>query len=193
MAWIVEIEVYGGPNWLELDRFDITAKLPAGSSWPELQKAMLKTLLMERFHLVAHSDSRSLPAYIMTVGKRGLLKEADPEGQAQKGCRGKPRPQNAGPSTPVEVACHGMTAAEIAQNLHDMGDLRQPVVDSTELKGTYDYDVKWSPRFQLAAAGADAISMLDAAEKQLGLKLASLEKSPSFAGGGGGEGRPKAH
>jgi uncharacterized protein (TIGR03435 family) len=169
-------KVYGGPNWLEMDRFDVTGKLPGGST-PEHQKAMLKTLLAERFHLVANPDLRPMPAYIMTVGKHLLLKEADPA--AQKGCQGKPRPQNAAPTAPVEVGCHGLTAAEIAENLHQMagGYLRQPVVDSTELKGTYDFDLKWTGRGQLAAAGADGISVFDAVEKQLGLKL-DLRTSP---------------
>jgi len=113
----------------------------------------------------------------MTVSKHLLLKDADPG--AQKGCQGKPRPQDAGPNAPVEVACHGLTAAEIAENLREMagGYLRQPVVDSTELKGTYDFDIKWTPRGRLAAAGADGISVFDAVEKQLGLKL-ELRKSP---------------
>src|SRR6516165_10683308 len=83
-------KVYGGPNWLEMDRFDVTAKLPAGST-PDRQKAMLQALLADRFHLVAHPDSRPMPAYIMTASKHLLLKEADPA--AHKGCQGKPRPQ----------------------------------------------------------------------------------------------------
>src|SRR5450755_2713249 len=37
-------KVFGGPNWLEMDRFDITAKLPAGST-PDSEKAMLQALL----------------------------------------------------------------------------------------------------------------------------------------------------
>lgn len=169
-------KVYGGPNWLEMDRFDVTGKLPAGST-PNRQKAMLQALLAERFHLVAHTDSKPMPAYLMTVGKHVLLKDADPS--AQKGCQGKPRPQNAEPTAPIEVACHGLTAAEIADNLRNMagGYLRQPVVDSTGLKGTYDFDIKWTARGQLAAAGADGISIFDAVEKQLGLKL-DLQKSP---------------
>jgi uncharacterized protein (TIGR03435 family) len=163
-------KVYGGPNWLELDRYDITAKLPAGST-PETQRIMLQALLTERFHLVARSDSKPMPAYILTAGKRPLLKDADPA--APKGCQGKPRPQDAAPTAPVEVACHGMTAADIADNLHNMagGYLRQPVIDSTGLKGTYDFDLKWTGRGQLAAAGADGISIFDAVDKQLGLKL----------------------
>jgi uncharacterized protein (TIGR03435 family) len=163
-------KVYGGPNWLELDRYDITAKLPAGST-ADKQKAMLQALLAERFHLVARTDSKPMPAYILTAGKHPLLKDADPA--AQKGCQGKPRPQDAAPTAPNEVACHGLTAAEIADNLHNMagGYLRQPVIDSTGLKGTYDFDLKWTGRGQLAAAGPDGISVFDALEKQLGLKL----------------------
>ena len=169
-------KVYGGPNWLEMDRFDVTAKLPAGAA-PDRQKAMLQALLAERFHLVAHPDSRPMPAYIMTAGKRPLLKNAD--AAAEKGCQGKPRPQNAEPTAPIEVACHGLTAAEIAENLRNMagGYLRQPVVNSTGLEGTYDFDLKWTGRGQLAAAGPDGISIFDAVEKQLGLKL-DLQKSP---------------
>jgi len=169
-------KVYGGPNWLELDRYDVTAKLPAGST-PDSHKAMLRTLLAERFHLVAHTDSRPMPAYVMTAGKHPLLKDADPS--AQKGCQGKPRPQGAEPTYPIEVACHGLTAAEIAEDLHNMagGYLRVPVVDSTGLQGTYDFDIKWTSRNQLAAAGAEGISIFDAVDKQLGLKL-DLQKSP---------------
>jgi uncharacterized protein (TIGR03435 family) len=169
-------KVYGGPNWLELDRYDVTAKLPAGST-QDTQRAMLQALLAERFHLVARPDSKPMPAYILTASKHPLLKDADPA--APKGCQGKPRPDNAGPTAPNEVACHGLTAAEIADNLHNMagGYLRQPVIDSTGLKGTYDFDLKWTGRGQLAAAGADGISVFDAVEKQLGLKL-DLQQSP---------------
>lgn len=169
-------KVYGGPNWLELDRYDITAKLPEKSTKDE-QKAMLQSLLAERFHLVAHTDSKPMPAYILTAGKQLKLKDAD--SSAQKGCQGKPRPQGAPPTAPIEVACHGLTAPEIAENLHQMagGYLRVPVVDSTELKGTYDFDLKWTGRGQLANAGPDGISVFDAVEKQLGLKL-ELSKAP---------------
>src|SRR5438067_7978182 len=37
-------KVLGGPNWLELDRFDVVAKVPAGST-PENHKLMLQSLL----------------------------------------------------------------------------------------------------------------------------------------------------
>jgi len=92
-AYGVEQEkVFGGPNWLELDRYDITAKLPTGTS-RDAQKTMLRALLAERFHLVARTDTRPMPAYLLTAGKKVLLKDVDPESKEQKGCHGKPRPQ----------------------------------------------------------------------------------------------------
>src|SRR5258708_30401176 len=72
-------KVYGGPNWLEMDAFAITAKLPAKST-PDGQKAMLKTLLAKRFHLVAHPDSKPMPAYVMPPGKRCFLNGPNPAG-----------------------------------------------------------------------------------------------------------------
>src|SRR5258708_25830773 len=93
-------KVYGGPNWLEMDRFDVTAKLPAGST-PERQKAMLKALLADRFHLVARADSRPMPAYVMTAGKRVLLKDAEPT--EKKGCDGTPRPQHDRTTAPTQA------------------------------------------------------------------------------------------
>jgi uncharacterized protein (TIGR03435 family) len=169
-------KVYAGPNWLELDRYDVTAKLPAASN-VEQQRKMLQALLAERFHLVAHPDSKPMPAYVLSASNKVLLKDADPA--AAKGCQGKPRPPNAAPTDPIDVACHGLSAAEIAEDLHNMagGYLRQPVVDETELKGTYDFDIKWTARNQLENAGADGISIFNAVEKQLGLKL-ELKTAP---------------
>jgi uncharacterized protein (TIGR03435 family) len=43
--------------------------------------------------------------------------------------------------------------------------------NSTGLKGTWDFDFKWSPLQLLSSAGADGISLYDAADQQLGLKM----------------------
>jgi uncharacterized protein (TIGR03435 family) len=44
-------EILGGPSWLEMDRFDVIAKLPVKST-PDMAKLMLQALLAERFKLV---------------------------------------------------------------------------------------------------------------------------------------------
>jgi uncharacterized protein (TIGR03435 family) len=51
------------------------------------------------------------------------------------------------------------------------GYLDKPVLDETNLEGNWDFDIKWTGRGALAAAGADGISIFDAVDKQLGLKL----------------------
>jgi uncharacterized protein (TIGR03435 family) len=55
--------------------------------------------------------------------------------------------------------------------------LTDPVVDSAGLKGPYDFDLKWTARALLPRAGSEGISIFDAVDKQLGLKLA-LETAP---------------
>jgi hypothetical protein len=51
------------------------------------------------------------------------------------------------------------------------------VVDSTGLTETWDFDFRWTPKGPLQAAGAEGVSIFDALEKQLGLKL-EAEKIP---------------
>src|SRR5947208_15791281 len=52
-----------------------------------------------------------------------------------------------------------------------------PVVNSTGLEGFWDFDIKWTPRGLLSQAGADGITVSDALDKQLGLKL-EPQKTP---------------
>lgn len=60
--------VSGGPNWLELDRFDISAKAPAKTP-PETLRLMLQSLLEDRFKLEIHTGTRPMPAFALTMGK----------------------------------------------------------------------------------------------------------------------------
>src|SRR5438445_441062 len=93
---------------------------------------------------------------------------------SQNGCQGQPQ----GPPAPgvlpyAMVSCHHLSSAASAENLRQMagGYLDHPVVDKTNLDGSFDFDIKWTARAQLAAAGPDGISIFDAVDKQLGLKL----------------------
>jgi uncharacterized protein (TIGR03435 family) len=77
------------------------------------------------------------------------------------------------------VTCHNETMEKFAEEVHMMagGYLTNPVVDSTGLKGAYDFDLKWTPRGVLSRAGSEGISIFDAVDKELGLKL-TLETAP---------------
>ena len=165
-------KVVGGPSWLELDRFDADAKA-ASSTPPETINLMLQALLADRFKLVLHKDTRPLPAFALTMGKaKPKLKEAD--GSAESRCQSQPQPDYS------MYACRNMTMEAFAQTLRGLaGDyLTTPVVDSTGLKGSWDFDLKWNSRSQILQAGSDRITVFDAIDKRLGLML-ELQKVPA--------------
>ena len=184
-AWSVDPDkVLGGPSWLDTDRFDVIGKIPAGTN-QEKMKLMLRTLLAERFGLVVHNDTKPIPAYALTVGKKVLMKEADGSGEAA--CK----PAGAGPNggirlsggpgeTPaVTYECRNMTTQGFADAMRTMIFAPQylngtPVVDQTGLKGAWNFDIKYSLRGVMlngAASAGDTITLSDAVDKQLGLKL----------------------
>jgi uncharacterized protein (TIGR03435 family) len=61
---------------MESARFDITAKLPAGTTADRIPP-MLQNLLRERFHLTLHHEKKEQTIYTLTVVKSGAkLKES---------------------------------------------------------------------------------------------------------------------
>src|SRR6185312_7769102 len=60
-----------GPAWVTPECYDISAKIPAGTSPPQMP-AMLQALLKARFGMTFHRETRDLPAYALTVAKSGL-------------------------------------------------------------------------------------------------------------------------
>jgi len=172
--------VQGGPSWLDWDRFEITAKAPTTTSKADLRR-MLQGLLKERFSLVVHEGSAPMPAYVMKAqtGKAKLKEAQAAEGEGT--CEPQPPPPNppAGAIRQIVVICKNETMQKFADDIHDMagGYLDKPVVDATGLKEAYDFTITWTPRGLLGVAGAEGISIFDAVDKQLGLKLA-LETAP---------------
>ena len=74
-------KILGGPNWLELDRYDVIAKVPADPAL-EKQGPLLKALLEQRFKLVAREETRPFPAWALSAGKNPRMKEADGKGES---------------------------------------------------------------------------------------------------------------
>ena len=164
--------VVGGPSWLESDRFDVTAKAPPATS-AETANLMLQELLTDRFKLVVHKDMKPMPGFVLTVGKgKPKLKEADSSGEP--GCQLQPPAQPSPDTIPPQVfSCRNMTMAAFAAALRQLAPsyLPSPVLDSTGIKGAWDFDLKWTLKGLLSLAGAEGITIFDAVDKQLGLKL----------------------
>jgi uncharacterized protein (TIGR03435 family) len=168
-AWNVEPDtVFGGPNWLELDRFDVSAKAPPETQ-PETIRLMLQALLRDRFGLVIHNDIRPMPVFALTARKnKSKLTESNGSGPA--GCEDQQRP----PATFRVLACHNITMDAFTQTLRQRaGDyLAAPVVNETGLEGAWDFDLKWNPRSVVPGPDASRTTIFDAIDQQLGLKLA---------------------
>jgi uncharacterized protein (TIGR03435 family) len=160
--------IAGGPDWLDADRFVITAKAEDAAGDSELMK-MLQTLLADRFKLALHRETRTAPAYVLEVAKNGpkLKKSESDESQTSNG-RGL-------------IEAKATTMAGFAERLARQVDL--PVVDRTGLDGAFDLKLEWTPESARAlkpgeAGIADtALSIFTAIQEQLGLRLRA-QKAP---------------
>ena len=73
IEWAFELQEFqlAGPNWMSSERYDITAKIPAGVQHNQLP-AMMQKLLQQRFQLQYHRESKVLAAYALVVAGGGL-------------------------------------------------------------------------------------------------------------------------
>lgn len=73
-------QVSGGPSWITTDLYDVDAKADAPHSLDDLH-VMFQNLLIDRFKLHFHKETRELPAYELVVDKAGpkLTENLSPE------------------------------------------------------------------------------------------------------------------
>jgi uncharacterized protein (TIGR03435 family) len=113
-------------------------------------RAMLQTLLAERFHLQVHRETQNLQTYVFHVAKNGpKLKEYTGELEPPAwvpgvGIRGK--------STLDELA-RFLTDFSVA--FVNLGNIDMPFINRTGLSGTYDYTFRLRPAGGGARGGGD--------------------------------------
>jgi uncharacterized protein (TIGR03435 family) len=83
MAWGIEAnQLAGKPSWLDSDFYDIEAKPEEGIELsPDELKPRLQNLLVERFHIAAHFETKMVRGYALVAAKGG------PKLQPTKGSR----------------------------------------------------------------------------------------------------------
>jgi uncharacterized protein (TIGR03435 family) len=166
-------KILGGPSWLEMDRFEVIAKVPPGTpeaaptgsapgTLPDAVRTMLQSLLADRFKLVLRQETRPLQGYALTTDKKLQMKQAD--GSGDTGCKYIPPTDPA--DSAIRFACRNMSMEAFAAFLPRLFSSTrwEEVLDKTELKGLWNFDLKM-PR---NASGQDAGNEID---RQLGLKL----------------------
>ncbi len=188
------VRVEGSPPWALVDRFEIVANVPAGTTKEQFQQ-MLQNLLKDRMGLAFHWAKKEIDAYTLVLAKGGLkLKQAI-------SASGSPMPPSP-PGTPftldedkyprlvanysgvqarstngvVRMTIRNSSIAQLAIRL-TRGIV--PIADGTGLTGLYDGKVEYSEQSiiqmlgsSIPASGDDpAPDIFTAFEKQLGLRL----------------------
>jgi len=139
-AYGVKLDQVVGPGWLDVDCYEVVAKIPEGVGKDQLP-AMLRGLLVERFKLVAHKESRTRPGYTLTVDKGGPKFQQSTTPSGLGGANGGSVRFGAGPQ--ASAIKGSMTMSSLARFL--TARLGAPVEDATGLSGKYDIDITWTP------------------------------------------------
>jgi uncharacterized protein (TIGR03435 family) len=145
------------PDWVLRgpERYDIAAQALASQPNDRLRE-MLQKLLANRLKLRLHHEQHQLSFAALTVAKGGHKMQAvAPE-----------TPLRSGPNIPGRIASPRMSMVTLAKLLARFQ--REPVLDFTGLDGYYAVDLEYA-----ATDDAPGVSVYDALQKQLGLKLES--------------------
>jgi uncharacterized protein (TIGR03435 family) len=197
LAWDINDDelVAGAPKWWDTTKYSLVAKASSvtsdGNGGVQIDiddvRAMLRALLIDRFKIVTHSEQRPIDAYTLVVADKAKLQAADPANRTNwfNGLPpGVKDPRDANPALNRLVTVQNMTMAQFAEDLSSMagGYLKEPVVDGTNLSGSWDFILNFSgiglinagrggDASGAASAPTGALSLFDALQKQLGLKL----------------------
>jgi uncharacterized protein (TIGR03435 family) len=141
-----------GPGWLDTELFEVAATMPPNTTEEQL-RAMLRTLLTDRFALKLHRETKEFPGYSLVVAKNGpKLKESGsmPAGSGAADDPRQPGPDGyfVAPQRPgLFFQLAGAGAARSSFRQYTMpalattlqSQLQKPVSDETGLTGHYDF------------------------------------------------------
>jgi uncharacterized protein (TIGR03435 family) len=130
-------QIVDGPSSLLGTHFDIDG-VPSIEGHPNLKqsRAMFQNLLVSRFKLAFHYESRELPVYAIQIARGGpklaltTPKPSDTTGFSYN-CQ-------------VILTVRNASVADVAGGMQE-AFMDKPVVDQTGLHDRYDFDLKWTP------------------------------------------------
>jgi uncharacterized protein (TIGR03435 family) len=129
IRWAYNVELYQvtGPSWMGDNHFDIVAKA-AEPATDDQMRVMMQTLLASRFQLIIHRENKEMAGMALLVGKGGSkLRASEDQGESVF------EPQQ----KKTAINFRRMSMHEFAALLSE--PMRKPVIDLTELRGTFDF------------------------------------------------------
>ena len=172
--------ILGGPEWIDADRFDIQARAAAAVEREELM-AMVRTLLVDRFRLVARVEPRQQQIWLLVPVAAGGATGAQLR-VAAPGCTSGCGRISAGPG---RMSGRSVSLEQLATMLAPR--VGRVVVNRTGLDGLVDSDLEWGldeaqaaalasltpPGAAPPAADPSRPGIFTALQEQLRLRLAS--------------------
>jgi len=143
--------------------YDIVANAPEGTAPTRDEfRRMLQTLLADRFQLKAHIEKRPMPVYALVVGKGGpkLGPPSEPSHELH-GVNGRNQ----------FLKTDSVTMYDLADYISGSFMPDRPVIDRTGLTGTYKLRIEATPNRVNDDPQPGDLSIFDAIQEQLGLKL----------------------
>ncbi len=172
--------ISGLPAWAESAHFDISAKvaepdmtaLKAMSG--EQRRAMFVPVLADRFGVIVHTETKTLPLYELVLDKgRPKFKEYVPPA-GEDAAKGPGLGAGSINMRGFNMTATGIPMKSLAETLSRQVD--KTVIDKTGLSGKYNLELKFTPDgFRMNGGVVDptdeAPSIYTALQEQLGLKL----------------------
>jgi len=183
-----------GPDWLDTQRYDITATIPTGAAKEQFQ-TMLRNLLASRFQMVSHRESREIPIYALLAAKGGVKVHGVPAGQSAPQTGELPTVRGIGKDgfPDVKLPVPGLIIETLSERsrvlVKDMpltklaefltGRMDRPVIDKTGLPGVFSYALYYRPDGVTVDDPVDA-GIAIAIQEQLGLRMEATRGAVDF-------------
>lgn len=159
-AFSVDRLALEAPDWLYDERFDITAKVPDEKASFDQRRQMLQALLIDRFGLAFHHETKTRAGFALVVAKNGPKIQPVPDAGSHNN-----------DNRPGKMQRLRTTISDFASAVSYI--LRQPVVDETHMEGRYNVVLTYAPERgpDVTPTSGDGPSIFTAIEEPLGLKL----------------------
>jgi uncharacterized protein (TIGR03435 family) len=159
---VEDYQVVDNPPWTLSNWYDIQARAAASDADARQIRAMLQTLLTDRFQLKLHRETRTMSGFVLSVDKGGpklppAKTDVPPEsnGRIQMG---------------DGLWAFGANMKLLARVLTIQ--LGQPVLDQTNIAGNYDFKLQFDDGPEVAAPGrSTSFGSAFTAVHEIGLKL----------------------
>jgi bla regulator protein blaR1 len=209
--WQMDWQIKGGtPGWVDSQLWDVEGRVnppdfyaaskPDGPEKAQRRSLRLQSLLEDRFKLQVERQTRQAPVYNLVVAKGGpkikldedqspIVRSASPTPQSSTsvGAFGLPRGgmwDKSGFGTP-SIEAHAVPIERLISSL--LNRAGRPIIDCTNLKGLYTFQIKWSE--EESGTGDSPLArrslslspaFFTALQEQLGLRLESAKGPVEF-------------